>query len=738
MTARSLYVSLVSLAVLGLMVVTVSALQGDKHMSSATTVPKHTNRLADETSPYLLQHAHNPVDWYPWGEEAFERARKEDKPIFLSIGYSTCHWCHVMEHESFENAEIAAIMNEHFVCIKVDREQRPDVDQIYMNAVVITTGSGGWPLSIFLTPEGEPFFGGTYFPPKDVYGRPGFGRILLSVAEAWKSKRQDLVSSAGKLTGYLEGRPPATGAAKLSPETLAKAFHILRDTSDRVNGGFGGAPKFPQPTNLSMLLSYWRRTGDVQALQMVEDTLAAMAGGGIYDHLGGGFHRYATDTRWLVPHFEKMLYDQALLSKVYLQAYQITAKEHYAQTAREVFDYVLRDMTDPSGGFYSAEDADSEGEEGTFYLWDSEQIADVLGKDPAKLFSARYGVTEKGNFERGRTILNVTASLEDLEKEFQQEHAAVSDTLSASRQKLFEHRDKRIRPHRDDKVITAWNGLMISSLAYGGTVLGEEEYVRAAERSARFILDELNKDGRLMRYYRQGRAIEKAFLDDHAFLMMGLLDLYEATFDTKWLIEAKKLGGQMVELFADDEEGGFFLAGKDGEKLIAPTKPSSDGAIPSGNSIAALALLKLGRLTMNRHFEEQGGKVLDAFSAQLEQAPTYSSAMLEALSFSLGPGSEIIIAGSGESPDTRQMLKLARNKFLPNVVVLLHDQDKADSSLYEIIPFVKNQIAVEGKATAYVCRNYACNKPINSVGEFEDMLAAIEEISRPGDSADDK
>ncbi|UCF16331.1 MAG: thioredoxin domain-containing protein, partial [Phycisphaerales bacterium] len=499
-------------------------------MSITTALPKHTNRLADETSPYLLQHAHNPVDWHPWGEEAFERARKEDKPIFLSIGYSTCHWCHVMEHESFENEDIAKIMNEHFVCIKVDREQRPDVDQIYMNAVVMTTGSGGWPLSVFLTPEGKPFFGGTYFPPEDMFGRPGFGRILLSVAEAWKNKRQELVNSAGKLTEYLEGSGSSAGEAELSVETLTRAYQTFRSTFDAINGGFGAAPKFPQPTNLSMLLSYWHRTGDDKALSMVTETLDAMTRGGIYDHLGGGFHRYATDARWLVPHFEKMLYDQALLSKVYLQAYQITAKQRYARTAREIFDYVLRDMTDPAGGFHSAEDADSEGQEGTFYLWDPEEIEDVLDKDQAKLFNARYGVTRKGNFEKGKTILNVTASIEHLGKQFQLDRPAIVDTLSAARKKLFERRAERIRPHRDDKIITAWNGLMVSSLAYGGNVLDEEKYVQAAANSAELLLNTLRKNGRLMRYYRDRHVVEKAFLDDYAFLTMGLLDLYEATF----------------------------------------------------------------------------------------------------------------------------------------------------------------------------------------------------------------
>jgi len=449
-----------------------------------------------------------------------------------------------------------------------------------------------------------------------------------------------------------------------------------------------------------------------------------MADGGIYDHLGGGFHRYATDERWLVPHFEKMLYDQALLSKVYLQAYQITGNQRYGRAAREVFDYVLRDMTDSGGGFYSAEDADSEGEEGIFYLWDPEQIEDVLETDQAKLFSARYGVTKRGNFEKGKSILNVAASIEQLAKKFETDHATVVETLSAARKELFERRSERVRPHRDDKVITAWNGLMISSLAYGGTVLDEEKYTQAAERSAQFLLSTLHKDDRLMRYYRDGRVIGKAFLDDYAFMILGLLDLYEATFDAKWLIEAKKLGAEMIELFADSEQGGFFLAGKDSDKLIARTKPGSDGAIPSGNSIAAMVLLKLGRLTMNSDFYEQGSRVLEAFSAQLDRSGAYSSAMLDALSFSLGPGSEITIAGSSEAADTKQMLKLIGGKFLPNAVVLLHDSEEADSALYEVVPFLKDQTAIEGKATAYVCENYACKKPVGSVGELENLLAA--------------
>jgi len=694
-------------------------------MQANAVMRKHTNRLIEETSPYLLQHAHNPVDWHPWSSEAFELAQKEDKAIFLSIGYSTCHWCHVMERESFENEQIAKIMNEHFVSIKVDREQRPDVDEIYMNAIVMMTGSGGWPLSVFMTPEGKPFYGGTYFPPSDSYGRPGFERILLSVADAWKNRREELIGSAAKMSEMLQSQAGPTDKSNLSPEILDDAFESLRNSFDAVNGGFGTAPKFPQPANLSMLLSYWQRTADNQALNMVEKTLDAMADGGIYDHIGGGFHRYATDAQWLVPHFEKMLYDQALLSKVYLQAYQITRQERYAQIAREIFDYVLRDMTDPAGGFYSAEDADSEGREGIFYLWDPEQTASVLDEEQARLFNTCYGVTNEGNFEEGKTILNITTSMKQLEDEFQKDRAAIENILKNARNRLFKVRAKRIRPHRDEKIITAWNGLMISSLAYGGAVLEEEKYIEAARRSAEFILSTLHKNGRLMRYSRDGQVVQKAFLDDYAFTAMGMLDLYEATFDVKWLIEAKSLSNQMIDLFTDTERGGFFLAGKDSEKLIARTKPGSDGAIPSGNSVAAVLLLKLGRLTMDQHFTELGGKVLETFSQQLEQSPAYSSAMLRALDFRLGPTQEIIIAGNADAPDVKQMLKLIHGTFLPNAVVLLHEPDKADSALYNTVPFIKNQTAIEGKATAYVCENYVCKKPVNNVSEFENIIVGM-------------
>jgi uncharacterized protein YyaL (SSP411 family) len=504
---------------------------------------------------------------------------------------------------------------------------------------------------------------------------------------------------------------------------LKGGFDYFRDTFDGTNGGFGIAPKFPQPINLSFLLCYWQRTADEQALEMVEKTLDAMAKGGIYDHIGGGFHRYATDARWLVPHFEKMLYDQALLGKVYLQAYQVTKNQKYATIAREIFDYVLRDMTDAEGGFYSAEDADSEGKEGEFYVWEPKQIDSVLDKDEASIFNAYYGVTKKGNFEEGKTILNISSPIKQLGEKFNKDHATIASILTVARTKISDERSKRIRPHRDDKVVTAWNGLMISSLAYGGAVLQEEKYIKSAERAAKFILDVLHKNGRLMRYYRDGRIVEPAFLDDYAFTIMAFLDLYEATFDAKWLIEAKELSEEMIKFFADNEQGGFFLTGKDADKLIARNKPGSDGAIPSGNSIAALGLLKLGRLTMNQHFTEQGSKVLELFSQQLKQSPAYSSAMLTALSFWIGPTQEIVIAGNADAPETKQMLKLAYDRFMPNAVVLFHDHGEVGFAIEKIVPFIKNQTSIDGKATAYVCENYVCKKPIDEIDGLEKTLS---------------
>ncbi|HIJ70725.1 MAG TPA: thioredoxin domain-containing protein [Planctomycetes bacterium] len=697
-------------------------------MAIETEPKKRANQLINETSPYLLEHAYNPVNWYPWSDEAFESAKKQNKPVFLSIGYSTCHWCHVMAHESFENAEIARIMNEHFISIKVDREHRPDVDNVYMTAVQMMTGSGGWPLSVFLTPQGEPFFGGTYFPPEDTFAQRGFKSILLTVAQAWKNRRDELVDSAGKISDIIAIRDDRPDAEKLSTDIFKKAYSDCATIFDPDYGGFGRSPKFPQPHNLSMLMRYWHRTGEDQALKMVETTLNAMADGGIYDHLAGGFHRYSTDAVWLVPHFEKMLYDQALLCRAYLRAYQITQNQRYAGIAREILEYVLRDMTDPKGGFYSAEDADSEGREGTFYLWEPNEIQQIIGAEHAKIFKLRYGVTKRGNFEEGKTILHISKSLEQLHEEIKLTPGRIENILSKARQKLFYVRAKRPRPHRDEKIITAWNGLMISSFALGGQVLGEEKYTKAAQRAARFVLTELQKDGRLMRYYAKRRAVEPGFLNDYAFMITGLFDLYEADFDASRLAEAKRLAGQMVELFGDPDRGGFFLAASDSEQLITRNKPAYDGSMPSGNSVAALALLRLGQATMTPRFIDHGLKTLQYFSEQLRQSPGSLAYMLLAVDFLLCPRREIVIAGDAGSDDTKQMLKLIRSRFLPNTVVLFHQMGQAGEPIEKIVPFIAAQKPIDSKATAYVCENYTCKQPINNLAELEKALSNISQV----------
>ncbi len=686
---------------------------------------KYKNRLMTEASPYLLQHAHNPVDWYPWGSEPFERAKREGKPIFLSIGYSTCHWCHVMERESFEDEETSRILNDNFICIKVDREQRPDVDSAYITAVQLMTGHGGWPLSVFLTPTGQPFYGGTYFPPEDSYARPSFRRVLLAIAKTWKESRQELLNSAQKMTQLLAESSQQAEPEKLSPKILEKAYSHLQGIFDNAHGGFGRAPKFPEPTTLSLLLAYWHRTGETKALQMVEATLDAMAKGGIYDHIGGGFHRYSTDEQWLVPHFEKMLCDQALLSRAYLQAYQATGETHYARVAKEIIEYVLRDMTDARGGFYSAEDADSEGKEGAFYVWQKSQIQQLLAKESAGIFNEYYGVTEVGSFERGTNILNVRVSIEQLAKRLNIDVSEVETILAQGRAKLLEQRAKRTRPHLDDKIIAGWNGLMISSFAYAGAALHEQTYIDAAEKAAEFVLKTLRPDGRLMRYYRSGEVVGLAFLDDYAFMTMGLLELCEATFDAKRLTQARELAEQMIELFGEERGGGFFLTGSDAEPLIVRHKPSYDGAVPSGNSIAALALLKLGKLTMDQRFMSRAQDVLRTFSGQLAESPAASSAMLMALDFWLGPTQEIIIAGDAERADIQGMLRLIHSKFLPNAVVLFHPAGQAGEAMEQEVPTLPSYGPTDGQATAYVCENTVCHQPVSSVAELDKILAGI-------------
>jgi uncharacterized protein YyaL (SSP411 family) len=686
----------------------------------------HWNRLVFEKSPYLLQHAANPVDWFPWGDEAFSRARAEDKPIFLSIGYSTCHWCHVMERESFSDPEIAKVLNAHFIAIKVDREERPDIDEIYMTAVrALTRGGGGWPLSAFLTPDGKPFFGGTYFPPDDRHGRPGFRTLLLRIDEAWRTDRASLLKTTEQVTAILERSVQSSGGGALSAEVLERAAASLAASHDAAHGGFGKSPKFPSPHNLTFLLRDWARSGDAHSLEMVKSTLDAMARGGIADQLGGGFHRYSTDERWLVPHFEKMLYDQATLSRAYLEAYQATRERRYAESARAIFRYVLRDMTSPEGGFYSAEDADSEGEEGRFYVWTPAQVGNALDDDTAALFMEAYGVTASGNFDGGVSILHLNVPLEEVARRHGLNPESFARRMEEARAKLLDERSQRVRPFRDDKILACWNGLMISSLAYGSQVLKEPSYRQAAEKAARFVLDRLRgQDGRLLRRYRDGHAGLPGTLDDYAFMTSALIDLYEATFAPEHLSAAIELARAMKGLFWDERDGGFTLQGKDQEAILVRPKDVYDGAIPSGNSAAALALLRLGALTADAEFDDVGRKTIEAFSSDIDRSPAGYTAMLSALDFSVGPSVEIVLAGQPESEGVRRMVEAIRSRYIPRMVMAVRPDGREGERLAKLAPFLEGQRAIDGKPTAYVCRNHACSLPTHDTAEMLKLISS--------------
>ncbi len=697
------------------------------------------NRLANEKSPYLLQHASNPVDWYAWGEEAFEKARREDKPVFLSIGYSTCHWCHVMEEESFENPGMARLMNETVVAIKVDREERPDLDNIYMTAVQALTGSGGWPLSVFLTPDKKPFFGGTYWPPDDRWGRPGFAAVLQSVSEAWRTKRPEILSQSQNLTELIQTHALAKAdpTFSLSEKTLQAAYHDLESTFDDLHGGFGQGVKFPRSHALSLLLRFWKRTGEKRALEMVEKTLFGMVFGGMWDHVGGGFHRYSTDSRWFLPHFEKMLYDQALLAQTYLEAYQVTRQEFYAETVRHIFNYVLRDLGHPQGGFYSAEDADSmdpkaaRKREGAFYVWEKQEILDRLGPQTGEIVSFVLGVREEGNVQNDphgewvkKNVLSLANPFEKTAQKFKKSPEEIEKIIRSSTLKLFQIRTKRPRPSLDDKILTDWNGLMISSLARGSRVLGEPRYRDAARQAADFILGKLVRaDGRLLHRYRAGESLILGTIEDYAFFIHGLIDLYEATFEPRYLAEAKRLTHEMVRLFWDSERGGFFFTATDAEKLIIRQKEIYDGAIPSGNSVAALDLLRVGRLTMEKDLELKAQDLFNAFSAAIQQNPEAHPQMLMALDFALGPSREIVIAGEESSSGVKEFLQILHSRFLPNKVVALHPKDpKLAQAAESLIPFMKDQTMQNGKPTAYVCENHVCKFPVTTSAELEKLL----------------
>lgn len=671
---------------------------------------KHTNRLANEKSPYLLQHAHNPVDWYSWGSDAFEKAKKEDKPIFLSIGYSTCHWCHVMERESFENAKIAKIMNENFVSIKVDREERPDVDQIYMNAVQAMTGSGGWPLNVFLTPDLEPFFGGTYFPPDRRFGRSGFDDVLLDIARLWKEDRQRAVTSGRNLAQHLKAERGATKGGELSEGTLRKAYQVFEGLFDVREGGFGPPPKFPRSETISLLFRIYRRTGKKKALEMAMKTLEKMARGGIYDHLGGGFHRYSTDGHWLVPHFEKMLYDNALLVKSYLEAYQIDGNEMWVGVARETLDYVLRDMTSLEGGFYSAEDADSEGVEGKYYVWSEEELKKVLDPDEFKEVKKIFQTSAQGNFE-GENILHRDAQTGWSSRN--------QPPLSTAVQKLLKRRYQRIPPHKDDKVIASWNGLMIGAMAFGAQVLGEEKYLRAAEKTADFILKAMWDGKILKRRYRDRDVQFNGSLDDYSFLISGLLDLYETDFDLRWFEAARDLQKKVDELFWDGKEGGYFYTDTSDPTLLARTKEIYDGAVPSGNSVAAMNLLRLHAYTLDENYQKKGEKLFRAFAGFVSDTPQASPAFLMAIDYATDDAKEIAVAGMKNDPDVRKILKDLYREFLPNKVLALADHPDRGRT----IPLLAGKVPQNSGVTLYVCQGHVCQRPAHRLQEIQEALA---------------
>ena len=671
-----------------------------------------TNRLVHEKSPYLLQHAYNPVDWFPWGEEAFQKAKAEDKPIFLSIGYSTCHWCHVMERESFEDEEVAEVLNENFIAIKVDREERPDIDSIYMTFCQALTGHGGWPLTVFLTPDKKPFFAGTYFPKRSRMGMPGLIDILEKIKEMWVRDKKTLLASSEEIYHHLQTHFFIGEAGELTEKTVANAYNSLKNSFDSKYGGFGTAPKFPLPHNLMFLLRYFKLKNTQEALHMVEKTLKSMYKGGTYDHIGYGFSRYATDVQWLVPHFEKMLYDNALLAIVYLEAYQVFGEEFYAKVAREIFTYILRDMTFSGGGFYSAEDADSEGVEGKFYVWTPEEINQVLGEEEGSKFCRLYDITTQGNFA-GKSIPNLLKTgLGDVDNK----------DVEKMKEKLFLEREKRVHPYKDDKILTSWNGLMVAALCLGARVLNNEEYAKAAVKAVEFIFANLYQEGRLLARYRDGEAKYLGYVDDYAFLIWGLLELYETTYETDYLAKALQLNKEMLEYFWDDQEGGLYLYGKDSEELIARPKEVYDGALPSGNSVAVLNFLRLARLTGDIELEEKAVQAFNTFGGTVNKNPGAYTFFISAFLFNLAEKQEVVFVGSKDTQETYYFQAVLAKRFEPFTVSLLYDPEK-DQELVKLVPFIKEHKQIENKPTVYLCKNFSCQAPVNELTQFEKMMA---------------
>lgn len=691
-----------------------------------------SNRLQHEQSPYLLQHKDNPVDWYAWGETAFRKAADEDKPIFLSIGYATCHWCHVMEHESFEDEEVARLMNETFVSVKVDREERPDIDGVYMSVCQMMTGQGGWPLTIIMTPDGRPFFAATYIPRQTRFGRIGMLDLVPRIAQLWREERERIMASADHVTRSLRDVSAIEAAGEVDTALLDAACEELLDRYDPEHGGFGSAPKFPSPHTLLFLLRYARRTGTEEPIAVVAHTLERMRLGGIFDHVGYGFHRYATDRAWLLPHFEKMLYDQAMLVLAYTEAFQVTGDPAFERTAREVLTYVLRDMTSPEGAFYSAEDADSEGREGKFYVWTADELREVLGEADARFVAEVYNVEEEGNFaeeatrhKTGENILHLKRPLDELARLHGVAAPEFEARIESVRARLFERRRTRVRPLLDDKILTDWNGLMIAALARAGRVFDEPDYVRAAGAAADFIRDRLSlPEGRLLHRYRNGDAAIPAHVDDYAFLTWGLLELYEATFRPALLRQALTLTDTLIRYFWDDAEGGFFVSASDAEQLIVRQKEYYDGALPSGNAVAAMNLLRLSRYTGDAALEERAAEVLRSAGEIVRRMPSGFTALLAAADFALGPTTEIVVTGEPGRADTREMLDVLRRTYLPNNVLLFRPSGEQEAEeIVRVAPFLAAQQPRDGKATVYVCEAFQCEAPVTDSHELQARLA---------------
>ncbi len=693
-------------------------------------IKSYKNHLSNERSPYLLEHANDPINWYPWGEEAFKKAKEENKPIFLSIGYSSCHWCHIFQKESFSDSEVASSMNEVFVSIKVDREERPDIDKIYMTVCQMMTGSGGWPLTIIMTPNKKPFFAGTYFPKESRFGRIGLIDLIKRVENLWNNNKDEILNSADQITMSLQNIDQEAPGDRFRESLLRKAYNQLKNQFDEKNGGFSERPKFPTPHNILFLLRYWKRTGEKETLEMVEKTLQAMRRGGIYDHIGFGIHRYSTDSTWLVPHFEKMLYDQALVAMAYIEAYQATKNPEYRKITQEIFEYVLRDMTSPEGGFYSAEDADSEGEEGKFYVWLKDDFEKILDKEEFDLAMKVFNVKDSGNYleestgkRTGQNILHITDSLTKISSNLSiSEKELVSKIENISR-KLFEVREKRIHPHKDDKILVDWNGLMIAALAKGAQVFNEKKYLKAAKKATEFILSSLRlPNGRLLHRYRESVGEINAYLTDYAFLIWGLIELYDATFDIYFLKTALELHEIQLKHFWDNNIGGFFFTADDSEELLTRQKEIYDGAIPSGNSVAMLNLLRLSYFTGDHELEEKADIIGRVFTEKLSNIPVAYTNFMIAADFAIGPTYSLVIAGNTDSDDTNEMVTTIRNEYIPNKVLMQRKTEQNPPDIDKFSNFVEYFDNLEGKATAYVCINKTCKPPTHDLNQMIEFL----------------